>query len=58
MLVLRRKAGEKIVLGEHGEITITVIDLNGNQVRLGFDAPVTTKIMREELLTEEEMPRW
>jgi carbon storage regulator len=48
MLVLTRKAGESIVLPELG-VTITVVDCRGSQVRLGFTAPSSVKVFREEL---------
>lgn len=48
MLVLSRKPGEKIIIG--GGITITVVSLTGNQVRVGIDAPEPLRILRAELL--------
>jgi carbon storage regulator len=47
MLVLSRKLGESIAIDDH--ITITVIALRGNQVKLGIDAPAETKIYRQEI---------
>jgi carbon storage regulator len=47
MLVLSRKLGESIVIG-HG-ITVTVIEVHGERVRLGFTAPADVPIHREEL---------
>jgi carbon storage regulator len=47
MLVLTRKSGEAINVGE--EITITVLEIRGNQVRLGIEAPLTVVIQRKEL---------
>ena len=47
MLVLSRKLGESIAIDER--ITITVIALKGNQVKLGIDAPAETKIYRQEI---------
>ena len=37
MLVLSRKVGEKIVIGNN--ITVSVVEVKGNRVRLAFDAP-------------------
>jgi len=47
MLVLTRKLGESITIDDR--ITITVIVLKGNQVKLGIDAPAETKIYRQEI---------
>lgn len=47
MLVLTRKSGEAINIGD--EITITVLEIRGNQVRLGIEAPLTVVIQRKEL---------
>lgn len=47
MLVLSRKTGQKIFIGD--EITVTVIEMKGNQVRLGIHAPNNMPIYREEL---------
>jgi carbon storage regulator len=48
MLVLSRKAGQKIVI--NGNITVTVVETNDGLVRLGFEAPKDIVIMRSELL--------
>ena len=47
MLVLSRKLGESIAIDDC--ITITVVALKGNQVKLGIDAPAETKIYRQEI---------
>jgi len=47
MLVLTRKPGEKVIIGE--AITLTVVAVSGNQVRLGIDAPPPIRILRAEL---------
>jgi carbon storage regulator len=47
MLILTRKTGEKIIIG--GGITISVIEVRGDQVRIGVDAPKTVKVHREEV---------
>jgi carbon storage regulator len=47
MLVLTRKVGETIVIAN--TIRVTVLDIRGNQIRLGFSAPESVKIQREEL---------
>lgn len=48
MLVLTRKAGERIVIGD--DIVITILDVRGEGIRIGIDAPSTVKIQREEVL--------
>lgn len=48
MLVLTRKAGEKIVLD--GNIILTVVEVNGNRVKLAFEAPQDVVILRGELV--------
>jgi carbon storage regulator len=52
MLVLTRKAGEQIRIGE--EITITVVRTKGKAVRLGIQAPAEVSILRGELAFEIE----
>lgn len=47
MLVLTRKVGERIQLGDN--ITVTLVKINGNVVRLGIDAPPKMAVMRQEL---------
>jgi carbon storage regulator len=48
MLVLSRKVGEKIVVPACG-LTITVVSLKGNRVRLGIAAPEDIRVDREEV---------
>jgi carbon storage regulator len=50
MLVLSRKLGETVVIGE--QIRVTVVAVQGNQVRLGFSAPDDVRIFREELVRD------
>ena len=47
MLVLTRKAGESIVIGS--EIRVTILELQGRQVRLGIEAPSEISIHRGEV---------
>jgi carbon storage regulator len=47
MLVLSRKVGERIQLGDH--ITVTLVKISGNMVRLGIDAPPNMPVVRQEL---------
>ncbi|MHA7189972.1 carbon storage regulator CsrA [Arthrobacter sp. MDT2-16] len=48
MLVLTRKVGEQILIGD--DIVITVLDSRGDGIRIGIDAPRGVKIQREEVL--------
>jgi carbon storage regulator len=50
MLVLTRKVGAEIFIGD--QINIKVIEISGNKVRLGIDAPVSMRIYREEILAK------
>ena len=50
MLVLSRRAGESVVLGE--DITVTVLEVRGDVVRVGIDAPRSVSVHRAELLAE------
>jgi carbon storage regulator len=54
MLVLSRKPGEKVVIGTG--ITVTVMAMTGNKVRLGIDAPDQVRILRGELACGQEEP--
>lgn len=47
MLVLSRRLGEAIIIGD--AIKITVLGINGNQVRMGIDAPKDITVHREEV---------
>jgi carbon storage regulator len=48
MLVLNRKVGERIVIAD--KIVITVIEVRGDRVRLGIEAPPSVPVWREELV--------
>jgi carbon storage regulator len=48
MLVLSRKKGESIVID--GNIVITVVEVRGDKVRLGIEAPIEIPVMRSELV--------
>lgn len=47
MLILTRKIGETVMIGE--EVTVTVLGIKGNQVRLGINAPKDIAVHREEI---------
>jgi carbon storage regulator len=52
MLVLSRKPGEEVLIGDN--IRLTVLAIRGNQVRLGLTAPSNVSIRREELSKETD----
>jgi carbon storage regulator len=47
VLILTRKSGERITIGDH--IRVTVLEIKGKQVRLGVEAPPDTRVHREEI---------
>ena len=50
MLVLTRKKDQALIIGDN--IIITVLDIQGDQIRIGVDAPKSVKIFRKELYLE------
>lgn len=49
MLILQRKSGESLLIGDNIQVTVVSID-SGGRVRLAIDAPKTCAILRSELL--------
>ena len=47
MLILTRRVGESLMIGD--EVTVTVLGVKGNQVRVGVNAPKTVSVHREEI---------
>ena len=47
MLILSRKISEKIMIGD--DISVSIIEIRGDQVRIGVDAPRTVKVYRQEV---------
>jgi len=54
MLVLSRKLGEKICIGNN--ICITVVDIDRGKIRLGIEAPRDVPVFRQELLPLKPQP--
>lgn len=50
MLVLSRRVGESVVIGD--DVTITILEVRGDVVRVGIDAPRSVAVNRAELLQE------
>jgi carbon storage regulator len=50
MLVLTRRAGESVMIGDN--VTITVLEARGDVIRLGIDAPRDVQVHREEVYRE------
>jgi carbon storage regulator len=53
MLVLTRKAGERIVIGEN--IVVTIVESRGDRVRIGIEAPQHVPVHREEVARRIEV---
>jgi carbon storage regulator len=53
MLVLSRKPGEKLHIGD--DITITVLEVRGRTMKLGIEAPREVRVRRSELTRREEL---
>lgn len=47
MLILTRRVGETVMIGD--EVTVTVLGVKGNQVRIGVNAPKDVAVHREEI---------
>jgi len=52
MLVLRRKVGERIIIGD--SIEVTILRVRGGKVRLGFTAPQSVRVDRAEALRVDQ----
>lgn len=52
MLVLSRRVGESVVIGD--DVTVTILEVRGDIVRVGIDAPRSVAVHRAELLEQLE----
>jgi carbon storage regulator len=52
VLVLSRRVGESVVIGN--EVTVTVLEVRGDQIRIGIDAPRSIQVHREEVFRQLE----
>lgn len=55
MLILTRRVGEKLVIGEN--VIVTVLGVKGNQIRIGIDAPSEVQVHREEIFKRIQQER-
>jgi carbon storage regulator len=55
MLILTRRIGETLMIGDR--VTVTVLEVKGNQVRLGINAPKEVEVHREEVFERVKRER-
>jgi len=55
MLILTRRVGETLMIGD--EVTVTVLGVKGNQVRIGVNAPKDVAVHREEIYERIKLER-
>ena len=52
MIIVNRQVGQAILIGD--QVTITVLGVKGNQVRIGVDAPIHVSVHKEEIYAREQ----
>ena len=52
MLILTRTPSQKIIMGDQGEVELTVLSIRGKQVKLGIKAHESISVHREEIFTQ------
>jgi carbon storage regulator len=57
MLILTRRIGERVTIGDNAETTVTVLGVRGSQVRLGIDAPKDISVHRDEIYQKIQAER-
>jgi carbon storage regulator CsrA len=55
MLILTRRVGERLMIGD--DVSVTVLGVKGNQVRIGVDAPTSVDVHREEIYARIQTER-
>ena len=55
MLILTRRVGEKLIIGEN--VIVTVLGVKGTQIRIGIDAPPEVQVHREEIFKRIQRER-
>ena len=53
MLILTRRIGESLTIGD--QIEVKIVNIKGNQIVLGIEAPREISVVRSELLSEDEL---
>jgi carbon storage regulator len=57
MLILTRRIGETVTIGDKAETTVTVLGIKGSQVRVGVNAPKDVSVHREEIYQKIQAER-